>query len=75
MKEFLSAVKMLSFSITYSFLCVWGGTCANAHIGWLVKESKVKRRRYFVLTEKGQLHCYRTDDTRQPLIGNVHLNW
>ena len=43
--------------------------------GWLVKEGKVKRRRYFVLTEKGQLHCYRTEDTRQPLVGNIHLNW
>ena len=42
--------------------------------GWLVKEGKVKRRRYFVLTEKGQLHCYRTEDTRQPLVGNIHLN-
>jgi len=42
--------------------------------GWLIKEGKVKRKRFFVLTENNQLRYYRTEDTRQPVSGNVHLN-
>ena len=34
----------------------------------------MRRKRYFVLTDTNQLRYYRTEDTRQPVSGNIHLN-
>ena len=49
-------------------------TTVSIIIGWLIKEGKVRRKRYFVLTDNNQLRYYRTEDTRQPVSGNIHLN-
>ena len=43
-------------------------------VGWLIKEGKVRRKRYFVLTENA-LNYYKSEDTRQVLAGSIHLNW
>ena len=43
--------------------------------GWLVKEGRLRRKRFFVLTENQQLRYYKSEDTRQPVAGNIHLNW
>lgn len=45
------------------------------HAGWLIKEGRIRRKRFFVLTEKFQLRYYKSEDTRQPVAGNIHLNW
>ena len=42
--------------------------------GWLIKEGKVRRKRYFVLTENA-LNYYKSEDTKQVLAGSIHLNW
>ena len=42
--------------------------------GWLLKEGRIRRRRFFVLSKKG-LNYYRTEDTSEPPAGTVHLNW
>uniref|UniRef100_A0A1X7T799 PH domain-containing protein n=1 Tax=Amphimedon queenslandica TaxID=400682 RepID=A0A1X7T799_AMPQE len=44
------------------------------HKGWLVKEGKIRRRRFFVLTETNQIQYFRTEDTRQPVAGSIPLN-
>jgi len=43
-------------------------------VGWLIKEGKVRRKRYFVLTENA-LNYYKSEDTKQVLAGSIHLNW
>ena len=43
-------------------------------LGWLIKEGKVRRKRYFVLTENA-LNYYKSEDTKQVLAGSIHLNW
>ncbi len=43
--------------------------------GWLIKEGRIRRKRFFVLTEKFQLRYYKSEDTRQPVAGTIHLNW
>jgi len=43
--------------------------------GWLIKEGKVRRKRFFVLSDSYQLRYYKSEDTRQPTSGNLHLNW
>ena len=43
-------------------------------VGWLIKEGRVKRRRYFVLTENNQLQYFKGEDTRQPIAGNIPLD-
>lgn len=42
--------------------------------GWLLKEGRIRRRRFFVLSKKG-LNYYRSEDTSEPPAGTVHLNW
>ena len=46
----------------------------DCRIGWLVKEGKIRRRRFFVLTETNQIQYFRTEDTRQPVAGSIPLN-
>lgn len=43
--------------------------------GWLIKEGRVRRKRFFILTESLQLRYYKSEDTRQPVTGSIHLNW
>lgn len=43
--------------------------------GWLMKEGRVRRKRFFVLTDSNQLRYYKSEDTRQPVAGVIHLNW
>ena len=42
--------------------------------GWLMKEGRIRRRRFFVLTEKG-LTYYRSEDTNEASAGTITLNW
>ena len=35
----------------------------------------MRRKRFFVLTDNKQLRYYKTEDTRQPVAGTIHLNW
>ena len=81
-------LKLCSYCITlYIYVCVhmwqqyvyyiietYALTTVSIIIGWLIKEGKVRRKRYFVLTDNNQLRYYRTEDTRQPVSGNIHLN-
>ena len=46
----------------------------NLFLGWLVKEGKIRRKRFFVLTENNQIQYFKTDDTRQPVSGTILLN-
>ena len=39
-----------------------------------MKEGKIRRRRFFVLTETNQIQYFRTEDTRQPVAGSIPLN-
>ena len=45
-----------------------------SHTHQLIKEGKVRRKKYFVLADNNQLRYYRTEDTRQPVSGNIYLN-
>ena len=47
----------------------------NVFPGWLIKEGRVRRKRFFILTENYQLRYYKSEDTRQPVTGVIHLNW
>jgi myosin X len=44
------------------------------HKGFLVKEGKIRRRRFFVLTENNQIQYFKSEDTRQPVSGTILLN-
>ena len=39
-----------------------------------MKEGRIRRRRFFVLTEKG-LTYYRSEDTNEASAGTITLNW
>ena len=42
--------------------------------GFLVKEGKIRRRRFFVLMENNQIQYFKSEDTRQPVAGTILLN-
>lgn len=39
-----------------------------------MKEGRVRRRRFFVLTENNQLQYFKSEDPRQPIVGNIPLD-
>ena len=43
--------------------------------GQLIKEGNIRRKRFFVLTDTNQLRYYKSENTRQPVSGCIHLNW
>ena len=56
-------------------LLIEGLFCCTCMLGWLIKEGQIRRKRFFVLTENNQLRYYKSEDTSQPVSGNIHLNW
>ena len=63
------SIKQILYVTYLSLICVY--VC----VGWLIKEGRVRRKRFFILTESLQLRYYKSEDTRQPVTGCIHLNW